>query len=163
MRKPDPFVDTGLLAFRMARSQKFSIRPGTLVTIDEQADLLRIASPDEPVRSFRVPAGAQVEGGCIAWRQDQPLQPVEIETPAPSHMTKVQLAKRIEKHLPAIETAIATSQELERRERAEAEDRIGLAVVKGPHLDHRGLLRRLHDDLRELLRRLHWDARRGDG
>jgi hypothetical protein len=78
-------------------------------------------------------------------------------------MTKAQLAKRIEKHLPALETAIATSQELERRERAEALDTSGLSVVKGPHLDHRSLLRRLQDDLRELLRRLHWDARRGDG
>jgi hypothetical protein len=163
VRKPDPFVDTGLLMFRMAKSQKFSIRPGTLVVVDETAGLLRVASPDEPVRSFRVPANARVEGACIGWRQDQPLQPVVVESHAPAHMTKAQLAHRIEKHLPAIETAIATSQELERRERAEAEDRSGLAVVKGPHLDHRGLLRRLHDDLRELLRRLHWDARRDDG
>jgi hypothetical protein len=78
-------------------------------------------------------------------------------------MTKGQLAQRIEKHLPALDTAITTSQELERRERIEALDESGLAVVKGPHLDHRGILRRLQDDLRELLRRLHWDARRRGG
>jgi asparagine synthetase B (glutamine-hydrolysing) len=163
MRKPDPFSDIGLLSFRMAKSQQFSIRPGTLVTVDEKAGLLRIASPDEPVRSFRVPANARVEGACICWRQDEPLQHVECEMPAPSHMTKGQLAQRIEKHLPALDTAITTSQELERRERIEALDESGLAVVKGPHLDHRGILRRLQDDLRELLRRLHWDAQRRDG
>jgi hypothetical protein len=163
MRNPDPFTDTGLMAFRMVKSQRFSIRPGTLVTIDENDGVLRIASPDEPVRSFSVPANAQVEGGSIAWKQDQPLQQVEIEMPSPSHMTKEQLAHRIEKHLPALETAITTSQELEHRERAEALDKSGLAVVKGPHLEHRGLLRRLQDDLRELLRRLHWEARRTDG
>lgn len=163
MSKPDPFTDTGLMTFRMVKSQRFSIRPGTLVTIDGKDGVLRIASPDEPVRSFRVPATAQVEGGSIAWKQDQPLQPVEIEMPPPSYMTKAQLAHRIEKQLPALETAITTSQELERRERAETLEQSGLAVAKGPRLEHRGLLRRLQDDLRELLRRIRLEARRGDG
>ena len=115
------------------------------------------------MRSFIVPANATAEGACIAWTQDEPLRPVECEMPGPSYMTKAQLAQRIAKHLPAIESAITTSQELERRERAEAQDKSGLSVVKGPHLEHRCLLRRLRDDLGELLRRLRREARRIDG
>ena len=159
MRKPDPFTDTGLIQFPMPRGQASSIKPGALVTIEEKTGRLRLATPDEPVRTFKVPEGANVEGAYIAWRQDQPIKPLDHHLLKPAELSKFQLARRIEHHMPAIETSIGDSRELERRDRIEAKDESGLAFIRGPRHDHRGILRRLQEDLTELVRRLRAESR----
>lgn len=156
MRKYDPFADTGILIFRMSQAQKFSIKPGSLVTVEDGTHI-RLAHPDEPVRTFTVPANASVEASSIGWKQDEPIKPVDQQLLEPSRMDKFQLAKRIEHHVPAIETACEDSRELERRELREAQDT--RTFVRGPRLDHRKLLCRLRDDVRELINRLARESR----
>lgn len=156
MRKYDPFNDTGILIFRMSPAQKFSIRPGSLVTVEDGTHI-RLAHPDEPVRTFIVPDNASTEASSIGWKQDEPIKPTDQQSLEPCQMDKFQLAKRIEHHVPAIEVACEDSRELERRELIEAQD--PLTFKKGPRLDHRKLLRRLRDDLSELVQRLARESR----
>lgn len=153
-RKLDPLKDVGIMCFRMSRGQRYSIKAGTLVVLDDRSGTLRLSAPDEPVRSFRVPEGAKVEGHCILWKQESPLTPFENHMAEHGELTTFNLAERIGRHMPAIERAIDHSAALERREREDSGDATGVAFVRGPHLEHRSVLRRLHDDLKELLHRV---------